>query len=323
MPTPARRYQVCDRAASAGACAEIPARVFVAGTVGLRFRGDDKKGRKWQAVLAGVVSLTAAANANAEIPLKLDGRLTQGALVIGRTAPGAAVTLDGKPVAIDSTGAFALGFTREAKRDWTLVVTSRGETLTRTLAVAPRQYRVQRVDGVDQKYVEPPPEVMKRLEEEYFMVRKARERMSAEPFWRTGFLWPALGRISGVYGSQRVVNGKPLRPHYGVDVAALPGTPVRASAAGTVSLAHGDLYFSGKTVIVDHGLGVSTLYIHMQELRVATGDRVTQGQIIGTIGSTGRSTGPHLHWGLNLGQEYLDPATVVGPMPGEKPKAKR
>jgi murein DD-endopeptidase MepM/ murein hydrolase activator NlpD len=164
---------------------------------------------------------------------------------------------------------------------------------------------------------------MKRLEEEYFMVRKAREAMSAQPFWRTGFIWPAMGRVSGVYGSQRIINGKPLRPHFGVDVAAPPGTPVRAAAAGTVTLAHGDLYFSGKTVIVDHGLGVSTLYIHMQELRVATGDRVTQGQIIGSIGTTGRSTGPHLHWGLNLGQDYLDPATIVGPMPGAAPKAKR
>jgi len=270
-----------------------------------------------------VAALAFAAPARAEIPLKLDGKLTQGALVIGRTAPGAAVTLDGKPVAVDSTGAFALGFMHDAKRDWTLVVAVRGETRTRTLAVAPRQYKVQRIDGVDQKYVEPPPEVMKRLEEEYFLVRRARERASAEPFWRTGFLWPAVGRVSGVYGSQRIVNGKPLRPHFGVDVAAPPGTPVRAAASGTVSLAHGDLYFSGKTVIVEHGLGVSTLYIHLQELRVATGDRVTQGQIIGTIGSTGRSTGPHLHWGLNLGQEYLDPATVVGPMPGEKPKARR
>lgn len=262
--------------------------------------------------------------ARAEVPLKLDGKLVQGALVIGRTAPGATVLLDGKPVATDATGAFALGFARDAKREWTLVVTSpAGETRTRTLAVAPRQYRMQRVDGVDQRYVEPPPEVMKRLEEEYFMVRRARERLSAEPFWRSGFLWPAVGRVSGVYGSQRIMNGKPLRPHYGVDVAAPPGAPVRAAAAGTVSLAHGDLYFSGKTVIIDHGLGVTTLYIHMQELRVATGDRVAQGQIIGTIGTTGRSTGPHLHWGLNLGQEYLDPATVVGPMPGTKPKAKR
>jgi murein DD-endopeptidase MepM/ murein hydrolase activator NlpD len=272
-----------------------------------------------------VVAATSFATAvRAEIPLTLDGKLVQGGLVIARTAPGAAVTLDGRPVAVDVTGAFALGFTHDAKREWTLVVKSLGgETLTRTLAVVPRKYQVQRIDGVDQKYVEPPPEVMKRLEEEYFLVRKAREAKSAEPFWRTGFIWPAVGRISGVYGSQRIVNGKPLRPHFGVDVAAPPGTPVRAAAAGTVTLAHGDLYFSGKTVIVEHGLGVSTLYIHMQALRVATGDRVAQGQVIGTIGTTGRSTGPHLHWGLNWGQDYLDPATIVGPMPGAAPGKKK
>ncbi len=266
----------------------------------------------------------ATSTARAEVPLKLDGTLAQGALLIGRTVPGATATLDGKPLTVDSSGAFALGFAREAKREWTLVVSAPGgQSVTRQLAVAPRQYKIQRIDGIDQKYVEPPPEVMKRLEEEFHLVRRARERMSAEPFWRTGFIWPATGRISGVYGSQRVINGKPLRPHYGVDVAALPGTPVRAAAAGTVSLAHGDLYFSGKTVIVDHGLGVSTLYIHMQDLNVATGDRVAQGQVIGTIGTTGRSSGPHLHWGLNLGQEYLDPATIVGPMPAGAPAKKR
>lgn len=278
----------------------------------------------WAAAFAPLLVLTAGATAQAEVPLTLEGKLTQGALVIARTAPGSTVTLDGKPVAVDASGAFALGFTHDAKRDWTLVIAAPGgEKFTRQLAVAPRQFKVQRIDGVDQKYVEPPPEVAKRLEEEYFMVRKAREHISAEPFWRTGFIWPAMGRISGVYGSQRIINGKPLRPHFGVDVAAAPGTPVRAAAAGTVTLAHGDLYFSGKTVIVDHGLGVSTLYIHMQELKVATGDKVTQGQVIGTIGTTGRSTGPHLHWGLNLGQDYLDPATVVGPMPGGAPKAKK
>ena len=275
-------------------------------------------------LIASLALAASAAAAHAEVPLKLEGTLTQGALVIARTVPGATATLDGKTLAVDSSGAFALGFAREAKRDWTLVVTAPGgQSVTRQLAVAPRQYKIQRIDGIDQKYVEPPPEVMKRLEEEFHLVRRARERMSAEPFWRTGFIWPATGRISGVYGSQRVINGKPLRPHYGVDVAAMPGTPVRAAAAGTVSLAHGDLYFSGKTVIIDHGLGVSTLYIHMQDLSVATGDRVAQGQVIGTIGTTGRSSGPHLHWGLNLGQDYLDPATIVGPMPGAEPKPKR
>jgi len=268
------------------------------------------------ASLAFAAALSSAP-AHAQVPLALDGKLTQGALVIARTVPGATATLDGKTLAVDPSGAFALGFAHDAKREWTLVVTAPGgKSETRNLAVAPRQYKIQRIDGIDQKYVEPPPEVMKRLEQEYFLVRKAREAMSTQPFWRTGFLWPAVGRVSGVYGSQRIINGKPLRPHFGVDVAAPTGTPVRAAAAGTVTLAHDDLYFSGRTIIIDHGLGVSTLYIHMNELRVKTGDTVAQGQVIGTIGTTGRSTGPHVHWGLNLLQDYLDPATVVGPMPG-------
>jgi len=279
----------------------------------------------WRTV--GTLALLAFAGAGAsqaQVPLTLDGTLTQGALVIGRSVAGAKATLDGKPIAVDAAGAFALGFTHDAKREWTLVVTAPdGKSVTRALAIAPRQYKVQRVDGVDQKYVEPPPEVMKRLEAEYHLVRKARAAASAEPFWKSGFIWPAAGRISGVYGSYRVINGKPLRPHFGLDVAAPTGTPIHAAAAGTVTLAHDDLYFSGRTVIVDHGLGVSTVYIHMKELKVATGDRVTQGQVIGTIGTTGRSTGPHLHWGLNLGQDYLDPATIVGPMPGTAAPAKK
>jgi murein DD-endopeptidase MepM/ murein hydrolase activator NlpD len=274
-------------------------------------------------LLAPLLAFAAGA-ARAEVPLALDGKLTQGGLVVARTLPGATATLDGKTLAVDTTGAFVLGFTHDAKREWTLVVTAPGGArATRTLRVAPRQYPAQRIDGVPPHLVEPPPEVMQRLEEEYFLVRKARAAMSAQPFWRTGFIWPAVGRVSGVYGSRRIVNGKPLRPHFGVDVAAPPGAPVRAAAAGTVTLAHHDLYFSGRTVIVDHGLGVSTLYIHMNELRVATGDRVAQGQVIGTIGTTGRSTGPHLHWGLNWFQDYLDPATVVGPMPGGATKEKR
>lgn len=276
---------------------------------------------------AGTVTLLAIACAGAspaQVPLALEGQMTQGALVIGRSVAGAKATLDGKPILVDAAGAFALGFTHDAKREWTLVVTAPdGKSVTRALVIAPRQYKVQRVDGVDQKYVEPPPDVMKRLEEEYHLVRKARAAMSAEPFWKSGFIWPAAGRISGVYGSYRVMNGKPLRPHFGLDVAAPTGAPIHAAAAGTVTLAHNDLYFSGRTVIVDHGLGVSTVYIHMNELKVATGDRVTQGQVIGTIGTTGRSTGPHLHWGLNLGQDYLDPATIVGPMPGTAAPAKK
>ncbi len=272
-------------------------------------------------ILAGAVF---ALPASAQVPLTLDGKLTQGALVIGKTIAGAKVRLDDKEIRVDDSGGFALGFAHDAKPSAILVVTAPdGKSETRSLAVTPRRYAVQRIDGVPQHYVEPPPEVMKRLEEEYHLVRRARETDSRLPFYRTGFIWPAAGRMSGVYGSQRIVNGKPLRPHFGVNVAAPTGTPVHASAAGKVTLAHPDLYFSGKTVIIDHGLGVSTVYIHMNDLAVATGDEVRQGQKIGTIGSTGRSTGPHLHWGLNWYQDYLDPSTIAGPMPGGAAKKTR
>jgi murein DD-endopeptidase MepM/ murein hydrolase activator NlpD len=253
--------------------------------------------------------------AQAQVPLALHGHLMQGALVIGQTVPGATVTLDGKPIEVDRTGAFALGFGRDAKPGWSLVVTAPGgASLTRPLAIAQRHYRVQRINGIDRKYVEPPPALMKRLTREYFLVRKAREADTDQPFWRTGFIWPVKGRISGVYGSQRIIDGKPLRPHYGVDIAAPAGTPIHAAAGGTVTLAEPDLFFTGRTVIIDHGLGVSTLYVHMSALYVKVGDHVRQGQVIGLVGATGRATGPHLHWGLNWHQDYLDAATVVGPM---------
>jgi murein DD-endopeptidase MepM/ murein hydrolase activator NlpD len=268
-------------------------------------------------MVLALVLASPARPAGAQVPLTLDGKPTQGALIVGKTAPGSKVRLDDKEIKVDDSGAFAFGLAHDAKPNATLVVTAPdGKSESRRLEVTQRQYAVQRIDGVPKRYVEPPPEVMKRLEEEYHLVRRARETESRLPFFRTGFIWPAAGRVSGVYGSQRIVNGKPLRPHFGVDVAAPTGTPVHAAAAGNVTLAHQDLYFSGKTVIIDHGLGVSTVYIHMNEIAVATGDTVRQGQKIGTIGSTGRSTGPHLHWGLNWHQDYLDPATVVGPMPG-------
>ncbi len=309
----------------------MPIRPF--GTASLRLalscvaRGRSGGSRsRWGALAIAFVLVVSGAPARADVPLRFDGTFTQGALIVGRTIAGAKVALDGVPLPVDAGGAFAFGFAYNAKRDWSLTVTAPGgATVTRALAVAPRQYRIQRIDGVDQKYVEPPPEVMKRLEEEYHLVRKARATQSALPFFATGFVWPAQGRISGVYGSQRIVNGKPLRPHFGLDVAAPTGAPIVAAAAGTVTLAHEDLYFSGKTVIIDHGFGVSTVYIHMSRLAVKTGDKVAQGQMIGAIGNTGRSTGPHLHWGLNWNQEYLDPATVVGAQPGaaEAPRKAR
>jgi murein DD-endopeptidase MepM/ murein hydrolase activator NlpD len=163
--------------------------------------------------------------------------------------------------------------------------------------------------------VEPSEEDLARIKADAEAIAKARARDSAEPLWDTEWRWPVVGRISGVFGSQRILNGQPRRPHYGVDVAMPTGTPVVAPADGVVSLAHGDMYFTGGTVILDHGHGVGSLYAHLSAVDVAEGTRLRKGERLGAIGATGRATGPHLHWGMTWYALNVDPALVVPPMP--------
>ena len=247
--------------------------------------------------------------------LTLDRAARQGGLVLGQAAPGAVVALDGKRVLVGADGSFALGFSRDAGPGATLSVRwPDGRTETRTLSVAKRKWRVQRIDGLPRRKVTPREEDLKRIRADSAAIRAVRDRPTPQPWYRNGFVWPVRGRISGVYGSQRVLNGKPRRPHLGLDIAAPAGTPVAAAADGVVALAHPDMFFTGKTVLIDHGLGVGTSYSHMSAIAVRPGQRVTKGQVIGRIGKTGRATGPHLHWGLTWYRVQLDPAQVVGPM---------
>lgn len=273
--------------------------------------------------LPGAALIAASAvHAAPPAPLSLRGTPLQGGLVFGRVTGKAVVTLDGKPLRVAPDGGFVFGLPREAKPTAILRVDwGGGRVATRVLKVRQRKFRIQRINGLASKYtreIDPKSALYKRLEREYFLVKAARERVTDLPYYRRPFIWPARGRISGVYGSQRILNGKPRRPHYGVDVAAPRGTPVVAAQGGIVALAHPGMYFAGKTIILDHGQGVTTAYIHLSRIAVAAGQRVRRGQLIGRIGTTGRSTGPHLHWGLNWGAMYLDPATLVGPMKRRK-----
>ena len=163
--------------------------------------------------------------------------------------------------------------------------------------------------------VTPPESVLARIKSENAKIAEARAQDRAEPDYLTGFVWPTVGRISGVYGSQRILNGKPRQPHYGIDIAAPAGTPVRAPADGIVTLAEGDLYYTGGTLIIDHGHGLTSAFLHMKDVEVALGQRVRQGERIGTVGSTGRSTGPHLDWRINWFKARIDPSLLAGPMP--------
>lgn len=256
----------------------------------------------------------------ASIPTRADdvtfaGHFTQGGLVQGRVPPGTKVSLDGRELRVGPDGVFLIGFGREAQRATLALTYADGRGETRALTIEKRHWLIQRVDGLPQQTVTPNEEELERIRVEAAQAREARKIDSAEALFRTGFIWPATGAISGVYGSQRVLNGEPRAPHFGVDIAAQPGAPVVATADGTVTLAHDNMLLSGKTLIVDHGYGLSSVYYHLSEIAVAPGTRVRQGQLIGRVGATGRASGPHLHWGMNLFDVRLDPALLVPPMP--------
>jgi len=266
-------------------------------------------------VLAAAVWLIAAGSA-AAADLTLTPDPIQGGLVQGKTVPGAEVTLDGVRVAVARSGLFALGFDRDAGPTALLVVRLPGGAIdTHRLAVKQRSYKIQRIDGLPGRTVSPGKRDMKRIRAERELLRAARRVVSEEPWFAGGFMWPVEGRISGIYGSQRILNGKKRRPHFGVDIAAPEGTPIVAASDGRVVLVHQDMFFTGKTVMIDHGLGVGTIYIHMSGIDVKKGDLVRRGQRIGRVGKTGRATGPHLHWGLTWRGVSLDPALAAGPMP--------
>lgn len=247
---------------------------------------------------------------------ELDKAPEQGGLVLGSVAPHSQLQLDGKPVRVTPQGRFVIGFDRDAKPVATLIeIAPNGRRTTHALSIEQRQYAIQSVTGVPQQTVEPPPEQLRRILEEKKLVDAARAVNSDRIDFLVPMQWPLLGPISGVYGSQRIYNGKPGRPHFGVDVAAPIGTPVRAPAAATITLAQSDLFFSGGTLIMDHGYGVSSTFMHLSRLRVKSGDKVAAGEVVGEVGATGRASGPHLDWRINWFDVRIDPQLVVEPMP--------
>ena len=177
---------------------------------------------------------------------------------------------------------------------------------------------MQRIDGLPPQKVTPDASVLPRIQAEANAIRKARSVLDARVDYRSGFHWPVLGPISGVYGSQRVLNGQPRRPHYGVDIAAPVGTPVAAPAPGKVTYINSDMYFSGGTLVLDHGHGLSSSFLHLNELLVELGQTVDQGEIIATVGATGRVTGPHLDWRMSWQGAYIDPQLLLAPKAPKK-----
>jgi murein DD-endopeptidase MepM/ murein hydrolase activator NlpD len=259
-----------------------------------------------------MLSASALANANTGAP-QLQGELTQGSLIRATVKPGTKIWLNERAIDVSSDGEFVFGFGRDADVSHTLSWQGAGdvEKQSQTLSIRPREYDIDRIEGVAQKYVSPPQEVLARIRQDNSAIANARAKQSQLRDFLGEFILPAQGRISGVYGSQRVFNGEPRRPHFGLDVANKVGTPVIAPAGGIISLAHDDMYYSGGTLLMDHGFGVSSTFIHLSKIHVKEGQRVEQGELIGEIGATGRVTGPHLDWRINWFKERLDPALFL------------
>ncbi len=245
------------------------------------------------------------------IAIEFTGKFLQGYFIIGKTDPTAKIIIDKKQVKVSDDGFFVFGLDRDRKFDLTITKIVNGKKDKIIKKVLKRKYNIQRIDGLEESKVTPPESVYKRIKEENNKIGEARAINSDLPFFKNQFIMPVEGIISGVYGSQRILNGKPKWPHYGIDIAAKQGTMIKSSGSGIVTMAEDDLYYTGGTIIMDHGHGISTIYSHLENVMVSVGDKINQGDIIGTVGSTGRSTGPHLDFRVNWFQTRLDPMSVI------------
>ncbi|UXI69941.1 M23 family metallopeptidase [Tahibacter amnicola] len=277
-----------------------------------------KRPVEWALALAAATSPGAWADAGV---IDLPNTVQQGQLVVGHVPAGSQVKVGDRTLAAGADGVIAFGIARDAPERLVVSVSlPRGQAVEHALAVTQRSYAIERVDGLPQRTVTPDPETEKRIAEEQARVAQARQRNDPRTDFLAGFARPAEGRISGVYGSQRVNNGIPKSPHMGLDIAVPTGTPVKAPAGGVVSFADPDLVLTGGTVLVDHGHGLTSAFAHLSRIDVVVGQAVAQGEVLGAAGATGRASGPHVHWGFNWFDVRLDPQLLPATAEKAAPK---
>ena len=244
--------------------------------------------------------------------VEFEGNFIQGSFILAKTIPKSKVWVDKTRVRVSKDGYFAFGIGRDRKNNILIKIINNDNEKIIEKKIIKKEYKIQRIDGLPKKQVTPPKEVYARIKRDNVLIGKARSIDSKLDFFKNKFIKPVENSIiTGVYGSQRVLNGKPRRPHYGLDFAADEGTPVKAMLNGVVTLAEKNLYFTGGTIIFDHGHGISTLYMHMKDVSVKVGQKIKKGQVVGTLGKSGRATGPHLDIRLNWFDVKLDPMSVL------------
>jgi murein DD-endopeptidase MepM/ murein hydrolase activator NlpD len=252
------------------------------------------------------------AQANVPVTFSLSGVIEQGGLIVGKTSPGSKVTLNEQLLRVSSQGDFVFGFGRDDTRTYILsVVATDGSTSSKELTPSKRQYKIDRVEGISQKIMKPNVKNIERAQQDRLQVKKARAIASDLTDFTTGFTAPRDSKITGVYGSQRFFNGQPKSPHYGVDYRGKVGAPVHAPAGGIVTLWQPDMFYSGGTLIIDHGFGVNSTFLHLSQSHVKVGQRIEKGQLIAAVGKSGRANGPHLDWRVNWFHVRTDPMYVL------------
>ena len=252
----------------------------------------------------------------ASTDIVLTGELQQGGLMVGKTSPENTVTLNGKAITVSSQGNYVFGFSRDESKSHELVISSvNGDRTAKTLTPQKRSYNIQRIEGIKKSIMQPDPKAVARSKKDNRQITTARKVSSDTDYFAKGFIAPIDGTITGVYGSQRVYNGVPKNPHFGLDYAGKIGDPVKAPAAGTVLLWVPDMFYNGGALIIDHGLGITTTFIHLSKSYVKAGDKVEQGQVVAAVGNSGRTTGPHLDWRINWFNMKIDPALVLNLTP--------
>ena len=240
--------------------------------------------------------------------VEFKGKFIQGHFIIGKTEPNAKIFIDKKKIKVSKDGYFAFGITKDRKLD--IIIRKNDKKIVKK--ILRREYKIQKIDGLPKKKVTPPEEFYARIKKENQLIGNARKIDSDLSFFKDKFIMPVENAIiTGVYGSQRILNGIPKWPHYGLDFAQKRGTPIKAMNNGIVTLAEKDLFYTGATLIFDHGHGISTLYMHLDKIFVNVGDHIKKGDIVGTVGASGRATGPHLDIRLNWFDARLDPATIL------------
>ena len=246
------------------------------------------------------------------ISFEIKGSLIQGGLLIGKVSFGDTIYLNGEEIPTDETGEFMIGLERlHPTKGVIKVVKKNKEVITRNLKIKQRQYKVQKINNLNENKVTPPREFYNRIKKETIRIKKAKSTDIKHSHYHAGFIMPAVGIITGVYGSQRILNGVPKRPHYGIDIANILGTPVVAPSDGVVVMVEKDLYFSGGTVIISHGRGLTSSLLHLKEILVEKGSFVEKGKKIGLMGDTGRATGSHLDWRMELRGIRIDPNLLL------------